>query len=46
MLEITQKYVNDIAYKIVGCAIEVRKELGLGLLESLYEECLIIELKK
>jgi len=44
-MEITQKYVNAIAYKIVGCAIEVHKELGPGLLESLYEEALIIELK-
>jgi len=30
---ITQKYINDIAYKIVGCAIEVHKQLGPGLLE-------------
>ena len=41
---ITQKYVNDIAYKIVGCAIEVHNHLGPGLLESVYEECLIEEL--
>jgi len=41
---ITQKYVNDIAYKIVGCAIEVHKNLGPGLLESIYETCLIEEL--
>lgn len=31
---ITQKYVNDISYQIVGCAIEVHKQLGPGLLES------------
>jgi GxxExxY protein len=43
-MEITQKYVNQIAYKIIGCAIEVHKELGPGLLESLYEECLVYEL--
>ncbi|MBN8695853.1 MAG: GxxExxY protein [Bacteroidetes bacterium] len=41
---ITQKYVNDIAYEIVGCAIEVHKELGPGLLESIYEKCLVEEL--
>ena len=41
----TKKYVNDIAYKIVGCAIEVHKHLGPGLLESVYENCLIDELK-
>lgn len=42
---ITQKYINDIAYKIVGCAIEVHKHLGPGLLESVYETCLIDELR-
>jgi GxxExxY protein len=41
---ITQKYINDIAYKIVGCAIEVHKQLGPGLLESVYEKCFIEEL--
>jgi GxxExxY protein len=41
---ITQKYINDISYKIVGCAIEVHKELGPGLLESIYQACLIEEL--
>jgi GxxExxY protein len=40
----TQKYVNDIAYKIVGAAIEVHKHLGPGLLESVYSSCLIDEL--
>jgi len=43
-MELTKKYVNQIAFKIVGCAIEVHKELGPGLLESLYEECLVFEL--
>ncbi len=42
---ITQKYINDISYKIVGSAIEVHKEIGPGLLESIYEECLLEELK-
>ena len=42
---VTQKYINQIAYKIVGCAIEVHKELGPGLLESVYEACLLDELK-
>ena len=43
-MNITKKYVNEIAYKIVGCAIEVHKQLGPGLLESIYEECLKEEL--
>lgn len=43
-MKITKKYVNDLAYKIVGCAIEVHKQLGPGLLESVYETCFIDEL--
>jgi GxxExxY protein len=42
----TQKEINDIAYDIVGCAIEVHKQLGPGLLESVYEECLIEEIRR
>ena len=37
---ITQKDINDLTYKIIGFAIEVHKELGPGLLESVYEKCL------
>lgn len=37
---------NDISGKIIGCAIEVHKALGPGLLESAYEECLFYELRK
>jgi GxxExxY protein len=36
----TQKYINDLTYTIIGAAIEVHKELGPGLLESIYEKCL------
>ena len=42
---ITQKQVNEVSYKIIGCAIEVHKQLGPGLLESVYEKCLIDEMK-
>lgn len=31
---------------IIGCSIEVHKNLGPGLLESAYEECLFYELMK
>lgn len=41
---ITQKQINNIAYTIVGCAIEVHKEIGPGLLESVYESCFIDEM--
>jgi GxxExxY protein len=43
-MKITRKYVNDLAYKVVGCAIEVHKQLGPGLLESVYETCFVEEL--
>lgn len=43
---ITQKYINEISYRIIGCAIEVHKNLGPGLLESVYELCFIDELSR
>ncbi len=42
----TKKEVTNLSYKIIGCAIKVHKELGAGLLESVYEECLKYELEK
>lgn len=36
---------KDLTDKIIGAAIEVHKALGPGLLESAYEECLVLELK-
>ena len=35
---------NFLTEKIIGCAIEVHKAIGPGLLESAYEECLCYEL--
>ncbi len=37
---------NKITEKIIGCAIEVHRTLGPGLLESAYEECLCFELSQ
>ncbi|MDP8202514.1 MAG: GxxExxY protein [Candidatus Tenebribacter burtonii] len=37
---------KDITDKIINAAIEVHKNLGPGLLESAYEECLFYELLK
>ena len=36
--------INKITEKIIGCAIEVHKNLGPGLLESSYVACLNYEL--
>src|SRR5687768_8869117 len=36
--------INQVTETIIGCAIEVHKTLGAGLLESVYRECMIIEM--
>jgi len=35
---------DDLSKRVIGCAIEVHRELGPGLLESTYEQCLAYEL--
>jgi GxxExxY protein len=35
---------DELSNKVIGCAIEVHKRLGPGLLESAYERCLSFEL--
>ncbi|MDY0149222.1 MAG: GxxExxY protein [Kiritimatiellia bacterium] len=37
---------EDLTKKIIGCAYEVYNRMGYGFLESVYEKCLLIELKK
>lgn len=37
---------NELSKLIIGCAIEVHKQLGPGLLESAYQECLYYEIKQ
>ena len=35
---------SELAKRVIGCAIEVHRETGPGLLESTYEQCLAHEL--
>ena len=37
--------LNQVSERIIGCAINVHRALGPGLLEWAYEECLCLELK-
>jgi GxxExxY protein len=38
--------LNELSKEVIGHAISVHKNLGPGLLESVYEECLFYELQK
>ena len=40
----SSEHINQLTERIIGCAIEVHKTLGAGLLESVYRECMIIEM--
>jgi GxxExxY protein len=44
-MSITKKYLDKLTYEVIGCAIEVHKQLGPGLLESVYEKCFVRELE-
>ncbi|MEZ4943764.1 MAG: GxxExxY protein [Saprospiraceae bacterium] len=46
MKNLTKAYIDSLTYEIIGAAIEVHRQLGPGLLESVYETCLNWELKK
>jgi len=37
---------DDLSNMVIGCALNVHRELGPGLLESTYEQCLCYELAK
>ena len=36
--------INQLSHKLIGCAIEVHRHFGPGLLESAYQQCLAYEL--
>ncbi len=40
----TKKYLTDLVYQVNGAAIEVHKNIGPGLLESVYHKCMMKEL--
>ena len=37
---------KDLTEKIIGCAYRVYNKMGFGYLESVYEKCMLIELRK
>lgn len=44
--QLTKSLYNALSYMIIGCAIEVHKILGPGLLESVYQKCLAEEMRQ
>ncbi len=45
-LETQRQKLNELSGKVIGACIEIHRELGPGLLETAYEECLAYELSK
>ena len=43
---ITQKFLDQLSKEILGCAIEVHKEFGPGMLEKTYEKALLMLLEE
>lgn len=41
---LTQKYLDELTYEVIGAAIEVHKTMGRGLLENVYHQCMKEEL--
>ncbi len=37
---------GELTEKIIGCAYNVYNKMGFGFLESVYEKCMLIELRK
>ena len=45
LIIIRQMEIDNLTEIVIGCAIEVHRNLGPGLLESAYQECLAYELR-
>jgi GxxExxY protein len=37
--------IESLTEKVIGCAIEVHRTFGPGLLEAIYRDCLVIEMR-
>ncbi len=46
MRKITQMIENEISKIVFESGLKIHRKLGIGLYESIYEECLFYELKK
>jgi GxxExxY protein len=44
--EALRSRLNDLSGQVIGLCLEIHRELGPGLLESVYEECLAYELSR
>jgi GxxExxY protein len=44
-MEVDVEYLKGLRRRVIGCAIEVHRRLGPGLLESAYRDALVIELR-
>ena len=42
----TDKMTEDVTERIIGCAIKVSNTLGVGFLEKVYENALVVELAR
>ena len=44
--KITKEEREELSRRVIGAAVEVHKQLGPGLLESVYEHCMLDELQR
>jgi GxxExxY protein len=45
MLEVPASVLDALKERVIGCAINVHRAFGPGLLESIYLQCMVIELR-
>jgi len=45
MLEVPESLLDPLKERVIGCAINVHRVFGPGLLESIYQRCMVIELR-